>query len=135
MLIGTFLMVERKKRKWTITDMAQKSGLSRGYISMIERNERRPFAAIEAMLTALGLTTADCTAAGVEWWKAEEAPIPYEFPVQHESTVVSGAPGSGKTQYLKTILEYFEKDPDFVIKLANALEALQGGDNHEDPNA
>ena len=42
MLFGKKLLSERRKRKMTTTDLAEKCGISRSYITLMETNKRLP---------------------------------------------------------------------------------------------
>lgn len=74
MLIGDYLKKERKIRKITIIELAELSGVSRSYISQIERNESCPFDSIQRMLQALGLSVTSANEAGVNWWASPSSP-------------------------------------------------------------
>lgn len=112
MTIGEFLRRERKLRKMSLNDLSKMSGLSVTYMSDIERGNANGFEAIQKMLEALGLTMDDCKAAGVEWWSNSAKPD-VEAPAAENSD-------------LRVILEYLEKKPEVIKKLADVLRALEG---------
>lgn len=106
MLIGNYLKFERKKQMLTIRDLAKKTNLSATYISQIENGERNSYKAIKTIMDALGLTLEDCKSAGVSWW---DEPEQKSKPSVDASVMISASPGTGKSEYLKIVLEYFEK--------------------------
>lgn len=111
--------MERKKKRMTIKDLSEKTGISKSYISQIERNERRPFAIIEQILEALDLTMEDCKAAGVDWWSAELEPAPF---------VESSSDFASRKNDLEFLIDFFEKDPDLLTRLVKVLRSISGGD-------
>lgn len=71
MKIGTFIKQERKFRNLTLEKLAEMSGVSKSALSRIERNESSQFDPISRVLASLGLSAADATEAGVNWWNDE----------------------------------------------------------------
>jgi transcriptional regulator with XRE-family HTH domain len=55
--IGARIRIERENRGWSLTDLAQRSGVSRAMINKVERGEASPTASLLGRLTgAFGLT-------------------------------------------------------------------------------
>jgi transcriptional regulator with XRE-family HTH domain len=55
--LGACIRIERQRRHWSLTDLAQRSGVSRTMINKVERGEASPTAALLGRLSgALGLT-------------------------------------------------------------------------------
>jgi transcriptional regulator with XRE-family HTH domain len=55
--LGARIKVERELRGWSLTDLAQRSGVSRGMINKVERGEASPTASLLGRLAgAFGLT-------------------------------------------------------------------------------
>ena len=55
--IGARIRIERENRRWSLTDLAQRSGVSRAMINKVERGEASPTASLLGRLAgAFGLT-------------------------------------------------------------------------------
>src|SRR6516165_4406091 len=55
--IGARIRIERENRGWSLTDLAQRSGVSRAMINKVERGEASPTASLLGRLAgAIGLT-------------------------------------------------------------------------------
>lgn len=68
MLMGEYLKRERKLRKITMVQLAEKTGVAQSSISDIENCKQRNPSNIDAILKALGLTWEDAKKAGVDFY-------------------------------------------------------------------
>lgn len=101
MKIGDYIKKNRKLKNMTIIDLANASGVSKSYISRIERNESNPWPQISALLNAFNLTVDDANKAGVQWWATDPEP---------------------KSKDLDIIIEWLKKQDDKTLRfLARAI--------------
>src|ERR1700757_518028 len=82
--IGARIRIERENRGWSLTDLAQRSGVSRAMINKIERGEASPTATLLGRLSgAFGLTLSTLLAraehAGSRLLRAADQP-PWQDP-------------------------------------------------------
>ena len=69
MTIGAFIKYQRLKNGLSLTALAERAGVSKSTVSMVENEKSRRFETLKALLDALGLTVEDATDAGVNFFE------------------------------------------------------------------
>ena len=107
MTIGEYIKYQRLKNGLSLTALAEKAGLSKSTVSMVENEKTRRFETLKALLDALGLTADDATAAGVNFF---EKPLQPDFILSDYEAVIEYITASDENEAkIRRFLGYLDR--------------------------